>query len=338
MKTPANLKDVAARAGVSISTASRALAGKASISAATRRRVEKVAAELNYQPNVQARGLRSSRTNLIGLAIPSLNNPFFATMAATIQECATANGQTTLITTSDENPEQLVAAIQTLTQMRVDGMIIVPSEGAVDSLSSSIASGTPIVLIDRSLSSLSIPTFMSDPVPGITAALEELCAKGHEHIGYLSGPQETSTGAGRLTAFLKACQEFHVAADHIYRGGFVVDQGRDGAKELLNQGVTALIAGDSMMTFGALDYCYSVGIKVGHDLAFVGFDDLVYMKLQPVPISVIDQNVEAMSKAAYGGLATLLNGGQLTTMNNLLDTTFIPRASTSCAPTTHTRR
>lgn len=338
MNSPANLKDVAARAGVSISTASRALAGKEVISEATRTRVQRIAAQLNYQPNAQARGLRASRTNLIGLAIPSLNNPYFATMAATIQKCATANGRTTLITTSEENSEQLVGAIHTLTQMRVDGMIIVPSEGTTDTVETSIANGTPVVLIDRSLPALSAPTFQSDPEPGIRTALAELSDRGHRHIGYLSGPQETSTGANRLTAFRTACQELCLTDTHVYRGGFEVDKGRDGARELLSQDVSALIAGDSMMTFGALDYCYEQGIRIGPDLAFVGFDDLVYMTLQPVPISVIDQNVEAMSTAAYDGLSRLLVGETLTTNDNLLDTTYIPRASTSCALTTHTRR
>lgn len=335
MSSPANLKDVAAAAGVSISTASRALADNRAISVATRKRVQQAAKQLNYQPNIQARGLRSSRSNLIGLTIPSLTNPYFATMAATIQDCATTVGQTTLITTSNESPQQFLRAIHSLAQMRVDGMIVVPAENSLAILSETAAAGTPVVLIDRTAPDSNLVSYVSDPLPGIRAALTELVVGGHQRIGFLSGPQSTSTGAERLIAFTTACTELGLDSGHIYPGGFDVQQGIDGARLLLGQGVTALIAGDSMMTFGALDYCYTAGLRVGHDIAFVGFDDLVYMSLQPTPISVIDQDVVAMSTAAHAGLAALIDGARADPPPGGLPTTFISRASTRPVPTTH---
>lgn len=338
MNTPANLKDVAEAAGVSISTASRALAGKTSISEKTRSRVQQVARELNYQPNVQARGLRSARTNIIGLTIPSLTNPYFATMAATIQERAAANGHTTLITTSNEDPEQLKQAIYSMSQMRVDGMIVVPSENSKSLLMNIHRAGTPVVLIDRELPGTPLPSYASQALPGITAAVAELAARGHTRIGYLSGPVETSTGAQRLAAFEQICAHTGTSNDFIFRGGYDVKKGWDGAQALLHRGITALIAGDSMMTFGALDYCYQHGINIGTDLAFVGFDDLVYMSLQPAPISVIDQNVVAMSEQAYDGLVRLIGGADPPDQAVVLDTTYISRASTHCTPPTTTRR
>lgn len=324
----ATLKDVAALAGVSISTASRALASNPKISENTRSRVHEAAKTLSYRPNIQARGLRSQKTNIIGLAIPSLVNPYFASMAAAVQDQATEHGQTTLIVTSNER--ELEQAVYSLAQMRVDGMIIVPDVSSETLLTNFTDSGTPVVLIDRDIPGSPFPCFASDPVPGIKKALEELQAHGHHKIGYLSGPAATTTGAQRLQAFTSISNSLGLDQE-IFRGGFEVELGREGAEELIKRGVTGLIAGDSMMTLGALDYCFKQGIQIGTELAFVGFDDLVYMRVQPVPISIIDQNVQDMGRRAHAGLLALLEGRQPED-NRISPTTFIPRASTQCPP------
>ncbi|MDU0479094.1 LacI family DNA-binding transcriptional regulator [Staphylococcus chromogenes] len=329
----ATLKDVAALAGVSVSTASRALAHSSRISEKTRDRVSKAAASLNYRPNIQARGLRNQKSNIIGLAIPSLVNPYFASMAAAIQDQATSYGQSTLIVTSNEL--ELETAVYSLAQMRVDGMIVVPDLAAKNLLTSMVDAGTPIVLIDRDIPGSDFPCFASDPVSGIEAALRDLKSHGHSKIGYLSGPAATTTGAQRLNAFTSICDTLDISCDYVFRGGFEVELGRTGAEELTKRGVTALIAGDSMMTLGALDYCFQHEIHIGDELAFVGFDDLVYMRVQPVPISIIDQNVQDMGRRAHAGLLALLNGEDPPDDNRISPTTYIPRASTQCPPKTH---
>ena len=124
------LKDVAAAAGVSISTASRSLSGNPAISESTRQRVKDTAVKLNYRPNAQARALRSSRSNAIGLVIPSLDNAYFAAMAAAVEEAADKQGLATMITSCGEEPQRLVKALDALMERQVDGIIAVPLEGA----------------------------------------------------------------------------------------------------------------------------------------------------------------------------------------------------------------
>ncbi|WP_246846926.1 MULTISPECIES: LacI family DNA-binding transcriptional regulator [unclassified Corynebacterium] len=332
MNTSANLKDVAAAAGVSVSTASRALAGKTIISEDTRNRVQAAAQKLNYKPNIQARGLRTARTYTIGLSIPTLVNPFFATMAAAIQENATAHGLSTIITSYDEDALTLKNTVNALYQHQVDGMIVVPSAKATQELEHIAQLGVPLVLIDRVLTDCSLPAVVSHPDPGIYAALEHLVEQGHHHIGFLAGPAELSTGAGRLQAFRTA----HAALldntqEHIFYGGFEVTQGHRGARALLDAGATAIIAGDSMMTLGAMEYCHAHEVHIGDDVALVGFDDLVYMRVQPTPLSVIDQDVVAMGQQAVQLLVNWMSRAQPPPEQEIIaiDTTFIPRASTT---------
>lgn len=148
------LKNVAAAAGVSISTASRALAGNPAISAATRTRVEQAAVQLNYRPNAQARALRNARSNAIGLVIPSLDNSYFAAMAAAIEQEANAHGVATMITSCGEDPARLERALDALTQRQVDGIITVPLDGAEDAIRQAY-SHRPLLLIDRALGGIS---------------------------------------------------------------------------------------------------------------------------------------------------------------------------------------
>ena len=154
------LKDVAAAAGVSISTASRSLSGNPAISESTRQRVKDTAVKLNYRPNAQARALRSSRSNAIGLVIPSLDNAYFAAMAAAVEEAADKQGLATMITSCGEEPQRLVKALDALMERQVDGIIAVPLEGAEEALEQA-RTYRPLVLIDRTLSQ--ILAVLSDP-------------------------------------------------------------------------------------------------------------------------------------------------------------------------------
>ena len=301
----ATLKDVAAAAGVSVSTASRALAGNPAIAPATRDRVRACAADLDYQPNAQARALRSSRTNIIGLTVPSLVNPFFSTMAHVIQQEASRHGLSTIISSTAEDPAQLDTSLGTLASQQVDGILAVPYNGSDDAFT---RLPMPVVLVDRELPDAGLPTIASDPRPGIDAAVAHLLERGHHHIGYLAGPMTTSTGVGRLAAFEEACGRHGVDKREIYHGGFDRAEGHQGTLDLLDRGVEAIIAGDSMMSVGALEACHARQVAIGRDRALIGFDDNSTMRLQASPVTVIDQNVADLGTRALHLLIDLMSG------------------------------
>ncbi len=299
------LRDVAAAAGVSVSTASRALADNPAIAADTRARVRSCAEELNYRPNAQARALRSSRTNTIGLTVPSLINPFFATMAHVIQQEADRHGLSTIISSTSEDPARLASSLEVLTAQQVDGVLAVPYNGSGQVFA---RLPMPVVLVDRELPDSGLPTVATDPRPGIDAAVEHLLGNGHRHIGYLSGPMTTSTGVRRLAEFEAACERQGVEKLSIHRGGFDRSVGFEGTLALLDRGVEAIIAGDTMMSIGAVEACHSRQVAIGRDLALVGFDDNATMLLQASPVSVIDQDVTELGTRALHLLIGLMSG------------------------------
>ena len=322
------LKDVAEAAGVAVSTASRALADNPAVAARTRARIQNIAAGMEYRPNEQARALRRARTNTIGVIVPSLVNHYFATLVTGIQEGAAAAGLTTVIANTREDADSLAASLQVLAGQRVDGVICVPHEDCTDQILALHDAGLPIVLIDREIPSGQVPTVVSDPERGMHDAVRLLAENDALPIGYLSGPTTTSTGRQRLETFRTACTAAGLPEQPVYLGGYEQERGRAGAADLLDRGVTALFAGDSMMTIGVIEECHRRGLAIGEDVAVIGFDRHPVFELQPRPITVIDQDVDAMAALA---LQTLLAGidGQPTTNTRMhTPTTLIKRQST----------
>lgn len=331
------LKDVALAAGVAVSTASRALAGNPVVAKSTRDRVLYYATEMNYRPNAQARALRNSKSHIIGVIIPSLVNPYFAAMADAIQHQASIAGYSTIISSTSEDPDQFIDSLHVLADQRVDGILVVPYSGTEESLATIADAGTPVVLVDRELPGTQHVSVASDPHEGIAAAVAHLVEQGHRQIGYLSGPMSTSTGQSRYDEFLRACAHHGLENQPIYHGGYDRINGVEGTTELLEQGVSAIIAGDTMMSIGALEACHSTAIKIGEDLALIGFDDQPVLRLQANPISVIDQQVGTMGRTALELLLELM-AGKDPPPSILIPTHFIVRSSSNFTPRMITKK
>lgn len=321
------LKEVAHQAGVSIATASRALADNPAVAVKTRERIQELAAELGYRPNAQARALQSSRSNTLGVVVPSLINHYFAAMVTAIQNTAGEAGLATIITNNNEDASTMASSLEFLAGHGVDGIICVPNEDCAEELEQLQKQGIPLVLIDRELPSSSIPTVTSDSLPGITAAVTLLANHKALPIGYLSGPMDTSTGRDRLRNFRTACAEAGLPEQPVFLGGYEQSMGCEGATELIEQGVQALFAGDSMMTIGVIEACHKAGLVIGQDISVVGFDTHPLFALQPHPLTVIDQNVETLAEKAVALLTELMAGTTPTLQKTLIPTTLIERQS-----------
>lgn len=324
----ATLREVAQDAGVSASTVSRALAGNPAISEETRQRVQRSASKLNYVPNLQARGLKSAASAAVGLTIPSLINPFFAQMASAIQQAADTDGYSLVIASTNEDAGQLDAALQAFSGQQLAGAIVVPSLHSAPMVQSLLERGQRIVQVDRVLPGLDVPSVTTDAKSSIREAVEHLRDHGHTNIGYIAGPSSTSTGLQRLEGFHEAIRAISNTNGVIFRGGYSSAEGFAGAADLLKRGATAIIAGDSMMTVGALQYVLDHKIGLGKHLALVGFDDQPAFQMQPVPLTVIEQHVDDVGRRAWEKVFALIRGEPVT-QHDVLPTTLTIRESTN---------
>ena len=325
------IKDVAARAGVSVGTASRVLSGNPATSADTRERVAAAAAELDYQPNAQAQALRSTRTNSLGLLVPDVRNPFFADLAHAAEQAALSAGYVTLLGNANERNDQQDRYLDTLISRRVDGVIVAPVGDDGGRLRALIERKVPTVLVDRTVPGLDLPSVTTDSESGIRQAVQHLADLGHTRIGYISGPQATSTGRDRFAAFTRAVAEAGLSQDPdlVYFGDYQAASGSAGVHALMQLASppTALLAADSLMAVGAISILHRLGLQIGTDIALVAFDDIEWFALLNPALSVIAHSVEDMGRIAIDLLLQVIAGE--TPDSVVLPSELIVRASSA---------
>lgn len=327
------IKEVAARAGVSPATTSRVLSGNPATSEESRARVTAAARELDFQPNAQARSLRSSHTDTVGLLIPDVRNTFFAELAHSVEQEALARGYVNILGNANENLQQQDAFLEALVRQRVDGVIIAPQGDGTGAVERLLHRRVPVVFVDRTVPGITVPAVTTDSMPGLREAISTLRAHGHHRIGFIAGPQATSTGRERLENFrqLMAEHELPIREEHIFIGDFQPASGALGVDVLLgtNEPPTAIISADSPMTAGAVSRVHALGLRPGRDIELVAFDDIEWFSLLDPPLSVIAHSAAEMGRRAMGMLCDVIDGR--TPESQILPSTFIARGPLASA-------
>lgn len=305
-RTPVTLKDVARRARVSVSTAARALGGYGYVSPATRERVLRAARALDYHPNAVARSMIKGRTHTIGVVVSDSSNPFFAAVVRGIEDVALPHGYGILLCNADEDPAKEAMYVDMLRQKRVDGVIVSPSDSSSGALPRLLASGVPVVQVDRRAPGLAADAVVTDNRAGVRAAVEHLSSLGHRHIGLIGGPARLYTGRERTEAFRDALRQLGlpVVEDWLLEGTFKVDSGYELAGRLLRSSPrpTAVFVANNLMTIGALLRFKEAGVRIPEEVAVVGFDDMDWAPILTPPLTAVAQPTFELGRAA----ATLL--------------------------------
>ncbi|NJC23708.1 LacI family transcriptional regulator [Arthrobacter pigmenti] len=327
------IRNVADKAGVSVATASRVLSGHPSTSEEARTAVSEAATKLGFRPNAQARSLRKTSTQTIGLVLPDVRNPFFADLAHAVEQRARDFKYLTLFGNANEDAEQQDRYFDVMLTQRVDGLIAAP-QGDLTDLQGVLASGVPTVFVDRVIANTTVPSVTPDNSTGIQEAVRHLTSLGHRRIGYIAGPQSTSTGRERLAAFLNALKETNADDDGalLFFGDFQSGSGAAGARHLLElpHPPTALLAADSLMSIGAIAVCNERGLAIGKDIAFVAYDDIEAFTLLNPALTVISHDVDAMGRLAVDLLTQVIAGNNPESV--ILPSRLIIRGSTPPPP------
>ena len=233
----ASLQEVARRAKVSIATVSRVLNKSDKVAAETRAAVEKALRELGYRPSRVARRLRmkDGRAHLVGLIIPDIQNPFYAEIARGVEDAAYAAEYALLLCNSDENPEKERFYLEVMRSESVDGIVLPPFDDTDSAVIDIVATGMPVVCVDRSMVKLKTDLVEVDNHRGAFEAVAHLLDKGHRHIGLIEGRTHVSTSRERRRGYLDALAERGVTVrkDLMRSGDFKQESGRVLANELL---------------------------------------------------------------------------------------------------------
>lgn len=342
---PATIPDVAREAGVSRSTASRALADYGSVSPEAREKVRAAAEKLGYRPNQLARSMITGRTHTLGVVVADIQNPFFAGVTRGITDAARAAGYQVLLANTDEDVTAERAAVKTLLDKHVDGLIVSPASTAdAAHLKAAHTSGCPVVLLDRRAPGLPCDSVTVDNRGAAKDAVGRLIAAGHRRIGLVSlvgtGDEDPSgpitTGLERIEGYRAALREAGIEDTERYlrRGTFHRQDPAALAAGLLAlpDRPTAVFATDSMIALGVLTAARAGGLTVPDDLSVVTFDDPDWASAVRPRMSVVAQPVQELGACAVRALTARIEGSDEEPRDITLDTAFIARDSVAPPP------
>ncbi len=329
------LKDVAERAGVHVTTASRALnpATSSLVNAGTIRKVQAAARQLRYTPNAIARGLKTSRSMSVGVLLPDLTNPLFPPIVRGIEDVLAGGGYTTLIANTDNDPERQLAIFDTLRARQIDGIIAATARRNDRLFLEAHRAGVRVVLVNRRVDGSEIPSVTGDDQDGIAKAVRHLVELGHTRIGHVAGPQDTTTGLLRLRAYRGAIEDAGFPADPTLISSaseFTETHGAHATRELLDAASpTALVAGNDMIALGCLDVFAERGLRCPDDISLVGFNDMQFIDRLNPPLSTVHVPHYQIGAEAARMLLERLADPDLPAKSITLPATLVLRQSTA---------
>ena len=312
MQHPVTLRDVARAAKVSVSTASRALAGAGLTSKVTAARLRAVATELGYRPNTMARGLKTNSSRLIGLVVHNLENASFRVLAEVAQLRLRAEGYQVILCITADDPEQEAETIATLMDQRADGLIICPTGQNGARLAALERGGTPVACVIRRDEAVELETVLAADPEGAYEGTRYLLELGHRRIGLIVGREETTSGRERLSGYRRALQEAGLSFDAslVHAGRYHPEVGLAGCRALLDRPdrPSAIFVANHESTLGVLRGLAERGIIIPDDLSVLCYEDSPSLAWQRPAISVVDNGPAALAELAVDRLLRRLHG------------------------------
>lgn len=309
-RTTPTINDVAERAGVSKGTVSKYLNVRSgyAVSAGARERIEGAIRDLNYRPSAIARSLTRGATLNIGLVIADIKNPFFPDLVASVQDVLEERGYKVLLGSTGRDTGREVDIIHSMTEHRVDGLMLASVQGGVEELRFLERMGVPCVLASRDLPELIWDTVVVDNVRGAQLAVKHLRDLGHRRIGYVGSDPDVKPFADRLHGFQLATDDLPETAVLI-KGGMMED-GRRGTHELLSRSArpTALHYANDQMALGGLVACEELALRVPWDVSIVGYDNISAGSLPGIGLTTVDSAAASVGARAAEMLFERIGG------------------------------
>lgn len=323
-----SMKEVAELAGVSTATVSHVLRGTKRVSAPLRARVRAAAQELGYVPNLQASALRTGRSQMFGVLVPDLSNPFFPALLSALSPAARATGRVLLVHEAENDPELELLGLRRLLAARVDGLIWVPvgevTPGAMQRVRP--RSGMPpLVTIDRAVPGAD--AVVADHEAGGALQARHLITLGRTRAVLLSGPTAVPAARARREGFLKAFSPLRPVWEAVV--GFGHELSGNVAEELARGGFDSVVCPNDAAAVGVARALKRAGFGVPGEVSVIGFDDVPWAALMDPPLTTVRQPLEDLGAAAVELLLKRMRTPQREPSSVVLPVELIARDSTA---------
>lgn len=310
------IKDVAERAGVSITTVSFVLNNSnPRISEKTREKVLQVVEELDYHSNKLAASMVTKRSNILGMVIPDTSNMFFTELARVITNEAQKNGYAVLYGGADNSMKRDMDFLRAFVDYRVDGIIMAHSassnEGEENDMLKYLRKlNLPYIMVDRTMRDSTDEAVNMDHCYGGYLATRHLISMGHKRIGCLTGPSGIYTSMQRLDGYKRALEEAGIPykEDLVFEGDFTMKHCKEAVDYLLRKQVSAVFAFNDMMALGLYKELAVRGLSVPGDLSIVGYDNILLSDMVNPPLTTISQPIDKIAGLVVRRISEMIEG------------------------------
>lgn len=309
-KKKTTITDIARQLNTTASTVSRALADHPRISDEMKRAVWEMVEKLKYQPNSIASALRKGKSNIIGVIVPTSDRQFFASFIRGIEEIVRNEGYHLMICQSDDQYQKEKSSIDTLLNIRVDGIIasVAKETSDISHFQKVKSQGVPLVLYDRVIESLDVNMVISDDYLGAYQAVVHLIEQGCKRIAHFAGKQHIHIYQNRLKGYLQALEDHHLAADEnliietdlIQDTYSILQTGFDMGKQLMDlpNPPDGLFSSSDFAAIGAINYFKKTGIQIPDEIALVGYSNDFSASVIDPGLTSLDQHTIRMGNLA----------------------------------------
>ena len=328
------MRDVAERAGVSVTTVSHVVNETRPVSDELRQRVQAAMEELGYQPNLLARSLRRGQTHTLGMIVPDISNPYFAAVARGVEDTSYHQNYSVILCNSEHDPGKERLYVTVLTTKQVDGLLLVSVDVSAEDLHALRARRIPVVMVNRKIPGEAVDLVLTINVRGGYFGTHHMVELGHRRIACITGPFDTAPSVERLTGYRQALHEANIPVDEtlIVRGSFQYSSGYRVARQLLSMDdpPTGVFACNDMEALGVICAAQQMGCQVPADLSVVGYDDVSLASFTSPPLTTISQPKHEIGVLAATLLLERLRDPGLKPRRHVLDVSLQSRRS--CGP------
>ncbi|GLC25136.1 LacI family DNA-binding transcriptional regulator [Roseisolibacter agri] len=322
--------DVAAKAGVSKSMVSLVMRGSSDVREEKRRLVLEAADALGYRPNAVARSLVRRRTNMLGVVLSDLHNPFFTEVIDGIEAEAEDRSYRTIICTASRQSSAERRALDTLLELRADALILASPMIEMDAIARASAE-VPVVLVARPSDSEAIDSVANDDPTGAALVVDHLVALGHRRIAHVDGGGGAGAAA-RSAGYVQAMQRHGLDAHvRVIPGSYTDEGGRQGVAALLASGErpTAIFVANDLAALGAMSELAERGLRVPDDMSLVGYDNTSLAAVRHISLTTVDQPRPQMGRQAVTLVLERLTRDRTTSRHILIPPRLVVRGTTA---------
>ena len=326
------MKDIAAKLGVSESTVSRAINNKPGVGEDTKQKILNLARRYNYQPNLLARNLARQESNMIGLILPDISSLFYSEVTRAIQDIATKHGYQVMVCNTDSDEKRESAYIEWLQGNKIAGIIFLGNGLANNKIINLGLSGYPIVLANRLVEEVMLPSVIIDNNTGAFEATKHLLERGHKRIALINGPKDNLTAQNRFRGYREALKEYNLDYDPklIINKDWSRECGYQGFLELLNleEPPTAIFAANDLISVGVIEAIKMGGYLIPEEIAVVGFEDTIVTSIIEPPLTTVAQPMYELGSNSAKKLFSLIEDEDIEENIEILTSKLIVRKST----------